>query len=271
MVSFFNKKRQEMIKGLLIGNPVDKSVSHVTHNEIFKKNNLKAIYEKKKILEEDFLKEIGILKKSDYSFFAITMPYKQRIMPFLDERNSKLESCNTIIVKNGKWIGYNFDGIGCLNAIEKRLKVRNKKVLVVGAGGAAIAAIDEAIKRGAIVFVWNRTFEKVLKLTEIFPINHAHKLEGDFDVIIQSTSCGMLNDFSIVPEIMLKPSVLAIDMVYSPHETLFLKEAKKRACEVVYGFEMFAELTYLQLNLVFGSQLDKEIVFSEVKKIFIKN
>ncbi len=260
-----------MIKGLLIGNPVDKSVSHITHNQIFKKLNLKATYEKKKILEEDFSNQIALLKQSNYTFFAITMPYKQKILPFLDERNSNLESCNTILVKNGSWIGYNFDGIGCFNAIEKRLKVYGKKVLVVGAGGAAIAAIDEAIKRGAIVFVWNRTFEKALNLSKIFSVNILHKLEGDFDVIIQSTSCGMINDFSIIPDNMLKPSVLVIDMVYTPHETVFLKDAKKRGSEVVYGFEMFAELTCLQLQLVFGSQIDKQLVFSEVKKIFIKN
>jgi shikimate dehydrogenase len=265
------KKRQEMIKGALIGNPVDKSVSHITHNAIFEKLNIKASYQKKLISIENFEKEIHELKSEDFAFFAVTMPFKERIISFLDENILNLSSVNTILVKDGKWIGYNFDGIGCLNSIERKIKVKGKKILIIGAGGAAISAIDEALKRGAIVFVWNRNFDKALKLKQFFSVHVLQKLYGDFDVIVNCTPVGMFSNETIVAKALLHRDLIAMDMIYSPQHTQFLKDAVSFGAKIVLGYEMFEELTFLQLHLVFGDQIDKEIVFSEIRKIFIKN
>src|SRR3990167_1279045 len=139
-----------MIKGVLIGNPVDKSISHVTHNEIFKRSGLLGIYEKRVV----YAHELFELKKEKYDFLAVTMPLKEAIGPFLD--GGVLAPINTVLVREGKWIGYNFDGIACLNAIERVEKVEGKRVLVLGAGGAAKSAIQEALLRGANVSVCHR-------------------------------------------------------------------------------------------------------------------
>ena len=125
-VAYILYKRGLVIKGVLIGDPVEQSISHVTHNAIFQKSGVSACYEKWVTTERD----LGALReRDDVAWFAVTMPLKEVIAPYLDEGVGPV---NTILVRDGRWIGYNIDGIACLNAIGD---VRGKRVLVLGNGG----------------------------------------------------------------------------------------------------------------------------------------
>ncbi len=260
-----------MKKGLLIGNPVDKSVSHITHNEIFKILKIDAVYDKKVICIERLDEEVAHLKKMDYAYFAVTMPLKELIIPFLDERKDLIGSVNTIEVRDGKWIGYNFDGIGCLNAIENVEKVMGRRVLVLGAGGAAKSAIFEAKKRGAEVFVYNRTRDRAEKVAEQFDVQILLEIRTTFDIIIQATSIGMLTTELPIDMKWVTNKTLVMEMVYNPIHTLFTQESLKKGAKIVLGYEMFAELSFAQFELIFGNQVDKNIVLNTIKNFFIKN
>lgn len=260
-----------MKKGLLIGNPVDKSISHITHNEIFKKLEIDAVYNKREICIERLAEEVADLKKMDYAFFAVTMPLKELIIPFLDERKEMIGSVNTIEVRDGKWIGYNFDGIGALNAIENVEMVRGKRVLVLGAGGAAKAAIFEAKKRGGEVFVYNRTREKAERVAEQFGVQMLQEVRTSFDIIIQATCIGMLRAELPIDMKWVTDQTIVMEMVYNPMETLFIIESLKKGAKIVFGYEMFAELSFAQFKLVFGNQADRNIVHKTIKNFFIKN
>jgi shikimate dehydrogenase len=265
-----SKKRQVMRKAILIGNPVDKSISHITHNEIFRKSNIDCLYEKKSICTGKLAEEIEELKKNDYLYLAVTMPLKELILPFLDERNEEIGSVNTIEVREGKWIGHNFDGIGALNAIENVFQVKGKKVLVLGAGGAAKAAIYEAKKRGAIVFVWNRTLKRAEKVGKELGVHVLEEVRTYFDVVIQATPLGMFNDEILIDMKWISNETVVLEMVCNPMMTFFVKESLKKGAYIVYGYEMFAELSFSQFDMVFRNQIDKEVVKKCIKNFFIK-
>ncbi len=259
-----------MRKAILIGNPVDKSISHVTHNEIFKKCNIDCVYEKKAICPNRLDVEVEELKKNNYLYLAVTMPLKELILPFLDGRNEEIGSINTIEVREGKWIGHNFDGIAALNAIENVLQVTGKKVLVLGAGGAAKAAIYEAKKRGAIVFVWNRTIERAEKVGKELGVNVFKETITCFDIVIQATPVGMFSNEIPIDLKWISKQTVVLEMICNPMMTLFVKKALKKGAYVVFGYEMFSELSFSQFDMVFKNQLDKEIVKKYVKNFFIK-
>lgn len=260
-----------MKRGVLIGNPVDKSISHVTHNEIFKKSNFDAVYEKRLICMERLEEEVAELKKIDYAFLAVTMPLKERIIPFLDEYDGEIGSVNTIEVRDGRWIGHNFDGIGCLNAIEQVETVCGKRVLVLGAGGAARAAIFEAKKRGATVFVYNRTYERAERVAYQFSVHPLKRIDTFFDVIIQATSACMVKSEIPIDSQWLNSETIVMEMVYNPQYTLLAQESLKKGARVVFGYEMFAELSFAQFELIFRGKIDKALVLNIIKNFFIKN
>ncbi len=239
-----------MIKGCLIGDPVSGSISHITHNAVLKHLNIPGVYSKLQVKEEDLVGTIQKLKKQNLQWLGVTMPFKQTIIPYLDflrESAHILHAVNTIIVKDGKWIGENYDGHGCLNAIESKRSVKGLRVLVVGAGGTAKAIIYEAKLRGANVFVWNRTQIRAESICIDFKVKCLYVLEGKFDIVINATSVGMNSNTLSIPVTILKGAKTVMDVVYSPLETVLLKTAKSFGCEIISGLEMFLELSALQL------------------------
>lgn len=259
-----------MRKALLIGNPVDKSISHITHKKIFEICGVNCIYEKKAISVERLSEEIEELRKMNYSYFAVTMPLKEAMYPFLDERREEIGSINTIEVADGKWIGHNFDGIGALNAIENTILVNEKTVLVIGAGGAAKAAIYEAKKRGSRVYVWNRTAERAKKVAKELGVFALEKITTSFDIVIQATSLGMFSQEVPIELDWISGKTVVLEMISNPMMTLFARKALKRGAHVVFGYEMFAELSFSQFNMAFRNQVDKETVKKIIENFFIK-
>lgn len=250
------------MQGLLIGNPVSKSISHLTHPAIFKLHGIDASYEKRVV---ETSTEIAQVKQEKFTWIAVTMPHKETVLPFIDHFTThaqSIQAVNMIHVVDGKWMGYNNDGLGALNAIEKKGLVEGKRLLILGAGGTARAIGYEAKRRGARVAIFNRTQEKGKELARDLDVECVDTLPYSYDILVNATSVGMPID----PEYLI-PGALIFDVNYSPRVTPLLAIALDRGCEVTYGIEMFMELTFHQLQIVFGPIIRKEIVEDVIYRV----
>ncbi|MBN2479472.1 MAG: shikimate dehydrogenase [Parachlamydiales bacterium] len=246
MVNVYNYKNLNEDSKIyaLIGDPIDQSLGHVYHNAELRKQNKNAVYVKIKMQGHELPQFFSKLKKLPFKGFSVSMPLKEKVVSFLDEDISKVGSVNTIIVKENKLIGYNTDGIAALDAIERKVKVKDRKVLLIGAGGTAKAIAHEAMKRNANLYIFNRDepkgFEIASKLRcRSFGLDKLSNIMTDgYDIIINATSCSM-HDISVVPKDSLIPGTIVLDIVTKPVDTILLKEANAKGCIVLYGMEMF--------------------------------
>ena len=153
-------------KYFIIGNPVEHSLSPKIHNYWFKENGIDAIYEKKEILEDDLKNIVENIRKEQIAGINITVPYKQKIIPFLDELSElseKTNSVNTVYKKDNKVIGENTDVFGFIESTKHQsINLKNKTALILG-GGGVVPSIISALEKLSIekIFLMNRTFEKI--------------------------------------------------------------------------------------------------------------
>ncbi|NGX63232.1 MAG: Shikimate dehydrogenase (NADP(+)) [Candidatus Anoxychlamydiales bacterium] len=228
----------------LLGYPIDQSISHVFHNSEFLKQNKKALYVKINLQPHELPIFFSYVKKFPFKGFSVTKPLKEKVLSFLTEDRSKVDAINTILVDREKFIGFNTDGIAALDSIERKMKVKDKKLLLLGAGGAAKAIANEAVKRGANLIIFNRDQTKAYNLAtklqcRAYPLDKIEEImkEG-YDAIINATSSSR-EGINIVPVQALIPGTIAMDIVSKPVETAFLKSAQDKGCLVIYGMEMF--------------------------------
>jgi 3-dehydroquinate dehydratase/shikimate dehydrogenase len=228
----------------LLGYPLNKSFGHVFHNSQFVRQNKNAVYIKISLQSHELPIFFSYAKKFPFHGFSVTMPLKEKILSFLDEDKAQVNSINTILVKDQKFIGYNTDGIAALDAIERKIKIQDKKVLLIGAGGVAKAIAYEAIFRKANLLIFNRDQSKAYELAyklqcKAFSLDKLEEemLKG-YDVLINATSSGM-DDINIIPYERLLVGTIIMDVVVKPVETVLLKKAQERGCLVIYGMEVF--------------------------------
>ena len=236
-----------MKKYLVIGNPINHSLSPQLHNYWLKQNKINAIYEKEKIDRNDLKNLLLRVKKSEIYGLNITVPFKNEIITFLDKLSLEAESTqsvNTIHLKNNELVGHNTDVDGFELAIQaSKYDVSGKKVFILGAGGVVPSIIFTLKKMNASeIIVSNRTKNKADKLKKLFD-NLTIVDWGEipyFDMIINATSLG-LNDKD---EINLNFSKVEkekffYDVIYNPSETNFLKKAKLMGHKIENGKKMF--------------------------------
>ena len=154
-----------MKKYLVIGNPIEHSLSPKLHNHWIKENNIEAVYDKKQLNETDIEGMVSEVKKSKLDGINVTVPFKKSVIPFLDELTSladEVQSVNTIYKENQKVIGHNTDVGGFKQSLEYiNYSVKNKKVFILGAGGVVPSILKALEKLGtAKVYISNRTKEK---------------------------------------------------------------------------------------------------------------
>jgi len=162
-----------MKKYLVIGNPIEHSLSPKLHNYWFKKNNINAIYEKRLVDENNLKKLCNEVKNGKLDGFNVTVPFKKEIIPYIDQLSieaKNTQSVNTISFNNGKLIGHNTDIDGFELSIKKlKFDVANKKILILGAGGVVPSIIFALKKMKAFkIILSNRTKEKAMNLKNIF-------------------------------------------------------------------------------------------------------
>lgn len=246
----------------LLGNPVIQSIGHIFHNHEFKKMHKNAVYLKLQIKKEELLKFFQEASKLPFKGYSVTMPLKESIVPFVKLVNDvkKIKAVNTILCKKKQLLGFNTDGIGVLNVIEKNLLVKNKNIVILGAGGTSRAIIHEALKRGAKVVVLNRTLKRAKVLANVFnckcySLSYIKKIVAQgYDILINATSIGMNNiPYSISKEIFLK-GVIVLDMVYKSNLTSLLQKAKAKKCFCISGNEVFVLQAVEQIKIWFQLQ-----------------
>jgi len=236
-----------MKKYIVIGNPIEHSLSPKLHNHWIKENNIGADYNKKKLNETDIGGIISEVKDGKIDGINVTVPFKKSVIPYLDELTSlakEAQSVNTIFKKDNKVIGDNTD----VGGFEQGLKhinysVKNKKVFILGAGGVVPSIIIALRKLGVgKIILSNRTKEKAENLKKIYPdleIIDWGKIP-DFNMIINATSLGLKNDDEIKLNYAdITPNKLFYDVIYNPNKTKFLSRAKQYGNQIENGKMMF--------------------------------
>ena len=249
-----------MKKYLVIGNPISHSLSPELHNYWIKQNNIDAIYDKKKFNDNDLKNLILDVKKQTINGVNVTVPFKNKIIPYLDELSDeakKTQAVNTIYLKEKKVIGHNTDIEGFENAIKQiNFDFDNKKIFILGAGGVVPSIIYASTKMGASeIMISNRTEKKAKKIKDIF--KNIKLIEWgeipDFDVIINATSLGLNKDDKLNLEFTnVVKNKLFYDVIYNPSETDFLSTGKKLGNKYENGKLMFIYQAFSAFKLWHG-------------------
>jgi len=234
-------------KFLVIGNPIEHTLSPKLHNYWIKKNNLIASYDKK-LLEQDEIRQlISNVREEKIHGLNVTVPFKKTVIPFLDTLSDEArssQSVNTIYKDKDKIIGDNTDIEGFKIALETTKQViKNKKIFILGAGGV-VPSIIIALKKmqTAKIYLSNRTESKALEIKKLFPeieIIEWGKVTN-FDIIINATSIGLNEKDEInIDYKNISENKFFYDVIYNPKETNFLRNAKKFGAQIENGKMMF--------------------------------
>ena len=248
-----------MKKYFVIGNPIDHSLSPKLHNHWFKENKIDAIYDKKKIDENDLKTIFSEFKEKKINGINVTVPFKKLVIPYLDGLSpeaDQTQSVNTIILSNNNLIGHNTDIAGFTQAIKNlNFDIKGKKIFILGAGGVVPSIIFALNKMNvAKIIVSNRTKNKAEELKSRF-LNLDVLDWGDitdFDVIINATSLGLKEESINLDFSKLGNNKLFYDVIYNPLETNFLKEGKKLGNRTENGKFMFVYQAFEAFKLWHG-------------------
>ena len=235
-----------MKKYFVIGNPIDHSLSPKLHNFWTKKYNIDAIYDKKKLKEDNIKNFIQDIKLGKITGLNVTVPFKKKVIPYLDKLSpdaEKTQSVNTIILQSNSLVGHNTDISGFINALENlNIHLEGKNFFILGAGGVVPSIIFALNKmKAGEVIISNRTKQKAENLKTQFSnikiVDWGKIL--DFDVIINATSLGLKNEEINLDFSKIGNNKLFYDVIYNPNETNFLKVGKKLGNKTENGKLMF--------------------------------
>lgn len=236
----------------LLGSPVAGSKSPLIHQTSFAFNDINASYEAFEVSPDQLGEALKAFIRQGYSGFNITIPHKEAVLAYLDGLDplaERMGAVNTLVLSGGKLLGYNTDGPGLMQALTHHgVCLEGLRTLVLGAGGAAKGICHAlALSGSERIDIYNRTFEKAHELAELLRAEYGLSSQaviletlGDYDLVINATSLGMNPHPETLPiEPSLFPnSTVFCDIVYKPHETLFLKKARALGARCIYGIDM---------------------------------
>ncbi len=227
----------------VIGFPIKHSLSPVFQNAALSYMGIDAVYVPFEIRPEDLKEALNGLRLAGVKGLNVTVPHKEAVLGLVDEVSDEVEkigAANTLKFYEGKVVAYNTDWIGFLKAAQELTDLREKKVLVLGAGGASRAVLYALKKVGASVFLWNRTKEKAIRLAKEFDANVIDNLEEGLEiaeVIVNTTSVGLKdNDEPLFDYGRLREDHVVIDLIY--RETPLIRAAREKGCKFQTGFPM---------------------------------
>lgn len=250
---------QSLLLGLL-GDPVDKSVSHITHNMLMDVFQIDGVYMKMPVKTEELNEFLQIARVLLFRGLSVTMPLKEDVCSCLDEIDpdaKAIGAVNTLVFKDKKIKGYNTDCIGAINALERHIKIKGSRIVILGAGGAAKAVIYGACKAGADVTILNRDVEKAKQCAIDFSCKGggydlmSKCYDQGYDIIINCTSVEMPIDPKYI-----RSDALVMDIKTRPKMTDFLQKAKENGSRLCFGYEMFVEQALWQFKHWFGEKFD---------------
>lgn len=267
----------------IIGSPVAHSLSPVFQQAAFAACGLDAEYQRWETTPAVLPTRVASLREGRCLGANVTIPYKEQVIPLLDElggQSARVGAVNTIVNREGRLFGFNTDGPGFVAALQEQLSfdAAGADVLIIGAGGAArgIAfALAEAGARG--IGVWNRTASRAERLAsdvagiargDVFSVP-ALPTGPRYDLVVQTTSVGM--EGGPEPGGMAggldgaRAGAVAVDIVYAPEETPFLREAAKRGLRTLGGLPMLIHQGALSFALFTGVQAPLEVMFEAAR------
>ena len=261
-----------MKKYIVIGNPIDHSLSPILHNYWIKKNKIiDSIYEKKKVEKKDLEKIIYQLKNDKLKGVNITVPFKKEILPFLDEIDEVVKSTlsvNTLVKIDNKVWGYNTDAEGFNNSLKWNnvFDYKGKNIFIIGAGGVTSSIIYNFINSVNKIYITNRTKKKAEEIKELYSYSKAEIEVIDWgdepevcDLIVNTTSVGLAKNENL--DLKFKNyknnhDALFYDIIYNPEETNFLKNARIRGNKTMNGKMMFLHQARIAFKIWTGIEVD---------------
>ena len=267
-----------MKKYLVIGNPIEHSLSPLIHNYWMRKHGLTdSVYEKKKVEKKDLENIVNQVRNNELKGVNVTVPFKKEIIPFLDKIDDIAKSTNSVNTffkfKNEIW-GYNTDAKGFENSLTLNniIDYRGKDILILGAGGVTASVLYNFINVVNKIYITNRTREKAEELKKLYEYSNTQIEIIDWekkpiicDLVINTTSVGLTKEEKLGLDFKNyenNKKVLFYDIIYSPKETNFLKEARLRGNKTVNGKMMFLHQAQIAFQKWTGivAKIDDEII-----------
>jgi shikimate dehydrogenase len=260
----------------VFGDPVSHSLGPVMHNTALSELQYNGAYLAFRI--KDIGKAVSGIKAFGVRGVSITIPHKVLVMDFLDELDDtakKIGAVNTIINRKGVLAGYNSDGLGAVKAIFEKTTIKDKNVVILGAGGSARAIGFAVISEGGRVTIVNRTPAKGEKLAkdldaDFQPISGLKKIQCH--ILINTTPVGMFPDVDAMPvrKQDLNNTMVVMDIVYNPLKTRLLRAAEAIGCRTIDGVSMFVYQGAFQLELWTGMKAPVQVMKKAVINVLDK-
>jgi len=256
-----------------LAHPAQQSLSPAMHNAGFKTLGIDADFRIFDVPASELEKFMKLMREEKIKGLSVSKPHKEHVEHYLDSVDDiaeKIGAVNFVYERNGRYLGSNVDWIGIKEPIDALGGFEGKNVVILGAGGAARAAVFTAKKsHAASVTILNRTLEHAKTLAQEFDceFNKLVNFKGA-DIIIQATSAGLNNPegIELIPKEKLNPSMLIFEMIYSPLETRLIKDAQEVGAQTITGENMLLHQGYAAFEIWTAQKPPREVMREAVLK-----
>lgn len=270
----------------VVANPIKHSISPFIHNSAFEATNTNGVYLAWEVDATELAETVANIRRYQMYGINLSMPYKEQVIPYLDQLSEEaclIGAVNTVVNREGTLIGYNTDGKGFFKSLPS-FKISRKRVVLLGAGGAAKAILAQAILDGVSqisVFVRSSSMEKTRPYLEkiqnatgfrvdLFALEDIQELQDSItqaDLLVNATSVGMDGSSQPIPtSIVLPEKLMVADVIYQPFETPFLKWAKEQGNQSINGFGMLLYQAAEAFELWTGKEMPTDQIWELLKQ-----
>ena len=270
----------------VVANPIKHSISPFIHNSAFEATNTNGVYLAWEVDATELSETVANIRRYQMYGINLSMPYKEQVIPYLDQLSEEaclIGAVNTVVNREGTLIGYNTDGKGFFKSLPS-FKISGKRMVLLGAGGAAKAILAQAILDGVSqisIFVRSSSIEKTRPYLEkiqnatgfrvdLFALEDVQDLQDSItqaDLLVNATSVGMDGSSQPIPtSIVLPEKLLVADVIYQPFETPFLKWARKQGNQSINGLGMLLYQAAEAFQLWTGKEMPTDQIWDLLKQ-----
>lgn len=270
----------------VVANPIKHSISPFIHNSAFEATNTNGVYLAWEVDATELAETVANIRRYQMYGINLSMPYKEQVIPYLDQLSEEaclIGAVNTVVNREGTLIGYNTDGKGFFKSLPS-FKISKKRLVLLGAGGAAKAILAQAILDGVSqisVFVRSSSMEKTRPYLEkiqnatgfrvdLFALEDVQDLQDSItqaDLLVNATSVGMDGSSQPIPtSILLPEKLLVADVIYQPFETPFLKWARNQGNQSINGLGMLLYQAAEAFELWTGKEMPTDQIWELLKQ-----
>ena len=270
----------------VVANPIKHSISPFIHNSAFEATNTNGVYLAWEVDAAELAETVANIRRYQMYGINLSMPYKEQVIPYLDQLSEEaclIGAVNTVVNREGTLIGYNTDGKGFFKSLPS-FKISKKRLVLLGAGGAAKAILAQAILDGVSqisVFVRSSSMEKTRPYLEkiqnatgfrvdLFALEDVQNLQDSItqaDLLVNATSVGMDGSSQPIPtSIVLPEKLMVADVIYQPFETPFLKWAKEQGNQSINGLGMLLYQAAEAFELWTGKEMPTDQIWELLKQ-----